>query len=489
MTWTQNRHTLFTRSTLIKYGFLSNGYSNRAFFWESVVFVRKFLFVGINGLVVSAYGNTMGTLMLGVAFLILHQLVEPFDLRQKRLLHRLEQLMFVAWITTSACQMLIVGFNIRMEINLLALVCLVVVNAAFFFTVAGYLILAACSWAATAPSLGKLPVLRTFGIWCASFDEWINRKEPWVVYLPDLDELLLVAAPAQGGNRTYSLRDRDVSFYDDILNAINNVYTTGMDLQFLPTCYFEFVVRCVLARILTPYSWVAKHQTIRDLVNADVVTFVEGFRREKAEETEWLAEEKKRFEEEIACLLQNSDPSIAETIIGLEGEDRPAAFWKRMKERTNIQPKSVQQNVSIFDVAFISKEAYEIDGITTECLFALQAQTKQATEYPKCVQSQLCLEKSLPALNVTLSNFYTELHFFSQKPRPHLRAQYCMFRALKNWREKSESRLMRSHRGDQRPSGHYRGTNRPARSCSRTHFLSVFVFGGRTCSGNAFASI
>ena len=453
----QNRHTLFTRNTLIKYGFLSNGYNNQAFFWESVVFVRKFLFVGVNGLVASAYGSTMGTLMLGVAFLILHQLVEPFDLRQKRLLHRLEQLMFVAWITTSFCQMLIVGFNIDMHINLIALTCLVLVNAAFFLTVAGHLILAACSWAATAPSIGKVPMFRSIGVWCSRFDEWINRKEPWVVYLPDLDELLLVAAPAQGDDsRTYKLRDRDVSFYDDILNGINNVYTTGMDLQFLPTCYFEFVVRCVLARILTPYSWVAKHQTIGDLVNADVVTFVEGFRQEKAEETEWLAEEKKRFEEEIGCLLQNSDPSIAETIIGLE-ETPARSFWKRMKrmkDQTNLQQDSTQ-HVSIFDVALISKEAYEIDGISTESLFALQTQTKPTTEYPECVRLQLCLEDSLPALNVTLSDFYAELHFFSQKPRRHLRAQYCMFRALKNWREKSESRVLSPHRGDQRPPGHY----------------------------------
>lgn len=81
-----HRKSLNSRETRLKYGFLHNGFVKKYWYWEMVVFARKFLVIVVSSIVLVPSEDMNGSRMwmavvIAVIFLIIHFTTQPFDKR------------------------------------------------------------------------------------------------------------------------------------------------------------------------------------------------------------------------------------------------------------------------------------------------------------------------------------------------------------------------------------------------------------------------
>uniref|UniRef100_A0A0G4HLG7 EGF-like domain-containing protein n=1 Tax=Chromera velia CCMP2878 TaxID=1169474 RepID=A0A0G4HLG7_9ALVE len=143
-----------------RYGFLTNGYDEGFWFWESVVTVRRVLIVIAASFFVGTRTNIRLLFMIIVATvaLALQLTCQPFDNRNGQILNRLEDRALYSWTFTLILFAMIFIFNVGSWFNTLLVIIIVILQLSFLGLFAHHFYREMCNTVLNNPAWWDWPI-------------------------------------------------------------------------------------------------------------------------------------------------------------------------------------------------------------------------------------------------------------------------------------------------------------------------------------------
>ncbi|KAL8425245.1 hypothetical protein Efla_002311 [Eimeria flavescens] len=248
-----NRKGLNSRETRLKFGFLHNGFLKKYWYWETVVFARKFAVLFVSSICLTSTDSNGSKLwpacVTAVVFNIYHLRSQPFDKRSYSTLDVLENHSMAIW-TIAVCVMLaITGSNLSGNVNLALAITICLAIVLFALEVAINLLYAYFDNVRANRSFFNVPVVgyvfRTFARWSEKRKTW----EPIVVYDVDNDVIQLIAAKRTRRLKISKIRSpkkinsSEREYFLKVMAETLGFAVSHMKLDVLPGTFLEFVLR------------------------------------------------------------------------------------------------------------------------------------------------------------------------------------------------------------------------------------------------------
>ncbi|CBZ52831.1 hypothetical protein NCLIV_026200 [Neospora caninum Liverpool] len=251
-----NRKRLNSRETRLKYGFLHNGFVKKYWYWEMVVFARKFLVIVVSSVALIPSADRNGSriwlaVVIAVIFLIIHLVTQPFDKRSYLTLDRLENHSMSIWTITLIVLAMMIGSDFSGNVNMALLLFLAVLTFMFILEVGVSLMFAYFDNVRSQQTFFRVPVVGYIFRFFARLSEKRRAREPIVVFDTENEVIQLVAAKRQTWTLFRALRKNinlaERNYFIKVMSESLGFAVVHMKLDVIPGSFLEFALRLGLA--------------------------------------------------------------------------------------------------------------------------------------------------------------------------------------------------------------------------------------------------
>ncbi|KEP66249.1 UNVERIFIED_CONTAM: kringle domain-containing protein [Hammondia hammondi] len=251
-----NRKTLNSRETRLKYGFLHNGFVKKYWYWEMVVFARKFLVIVVSSVALIPSADKNGSrvwlaVVIAVIFLIIHLVTQPFDKRSYLTLDKLENHSMTIWTITLIVLAMMIGSDFSGSVNMALLLFMAVLSCMFILEVGVSLMFAYFDNVRTQQTFFRVPVIGYVFRFFAHLSEKRRAREPIVVFDTENEVIQLVAAKRQTWTLFRALRKNinlaERNYFIKVMSESLGFAVVHMKLDVIPGSFLEFALRLGLA--------------------------------------------------------------------------------------------------------------------------------------------------------------------------------------------------------------------------------------------------
>ncbi|KAL8451391.1 hypothetical protein Emag_002736 [Eimeria magna] len=302
-----NRKSLNSRETRLKFGFLHNGFVKKYWYWETVVFARKFAVLVVSSIYLTTSDSNGSKLwpacVTAVIFNIYHLRSQPFDKRSYSTLDILENHSMSIW-TLAVCVMLllfealrlrmlllslkaITGSNFSGDVNFALAIPIIVAMILFCLEVAVNLLYAYFDNVRANRSFFNVPVIgfifRTFARWSEKRKTW----EPLVVYDVDNDVIQLIAAKRNSRLKISKIRSptkinsKERQYFLRVMAETLGFAVVHMKLDVIPGTFLEFVLRLGFAFHKMDEDTQENKKSLQAIAGGDISMLADWSRQQK----------------------------------------------------------------------------------------------------------------------------------------------------------------------------------------------------------------
>ncbi|KAL8275639.1 hypothetical protein Esti_000590 [Eimeria stiedai] len=286
------RKNLNSKETRLKYGFLHNGFVRKYWYWETVVFARKFCILVISSVVLlptndESAARMMITTAIAIAFNILHLRCQPFDKRSYLTLDRLENHSMAVWTLTTCTMSLLLGAHFRGETNVVLMACIVFPVLSFALEVLVSLAFAYFDNVRATRTLFTVPVIGRVFRFLAYVSERRKAGEPVVMLDEDDQSIQLVAAKRAGRvSRFFRVRNKSINFDErsyflKVMAEALGFAVVHLKLDVIPGSFLEFALRLGLAFAKLEEDTQNNKASLRALAGGDMSKLMDWTKQEE----------------------------------------------------------------------------------------------------------------------------------------------------------------------------------------------------------------
>ncbi|KAL8274450.1 hypothetical protein Esti_001610 [Eimeria stiedai] len=286
-----NRKRLNSRENRLKFGFLHNGFVKKYWYWETVVFARKFAVLVVSSIHITSSDSNGSKLwpacVTAVMFNIYHLRSQPFDKRSYSTLDILENHSMSIW-TLAVCLMLaITGSNFSGNVNFALAVPILVAMLLFGLEVAINLLYAYFDNVRANRSFFNVPVI---GYLFRAFARWSEKRKTWeplVVYDVDNDVIQLVAAKRSGRLKISKIRSsekinsKERQYFLKVMAETLGFAVVHMKLDVIPGTFLEFVLRLGFAFHKLDEDSQENKKSLQAIAGGDISMLADWSRQQK----------------------------------------------------------------------------------------------------------------------------------------------------------------------------------------------------------------
>ncbi|KAF8821572.1 kringle domain-containing protein [Cardiosporidium cionae] len=248
-----NRRRLNTKEIRLKYGFLHNGYEHGSWYWESVVFLRKFIVLIISNVdlfpTVSKVSNQIWiATVIAEIFLVLHLLIQPFDERSYSKLDTLENHSMSAWALTCILFGMVLNANLGGVFNLVLIVVVVSANTLFFGEVIYSLAFAYFDNVRKIRSFYDVPIIGVAFRFMGQLSSMQKEKEALVTYNSTTNDIELLIRRRKVTSKLMKFNQEKISsperiYFKKMVQNLVALAVLTMKLDVIPGAFMEFALR------------------------------------------------------------------------------------------------------------------------------------------------------------------------------------------------------------------------------------------------------
>ncbi|KAL8438432.1 hypothetical protein ACSSS7_000175 [Eimeria intestinalis] len=286
-----NRKRLNGRETRLKFGFLHNGFVKKYWYWETVVFARKFAVLVVSSIYLTSSDSNGSKLwpacVTAVVFNIYHLRSQPFDKRSYSALDILENHSMSIW-TIAVCLMLaITGSNFSGHVNFALAIPIIVATILFGLEVAINLLNAYFDNVRANRSFFNVPVI---GYIFRAFARWSEKRKTWeplVVYDVDNDVIQLIAAKRSGRLKISKIRSskkintKERQYFLRVMAETLGFAVVHLKLDVIPGTFLEFVLRLGFAFHKMDEDTQENKKSLQAIAGGDISMLADWSRQQK----------------------------------------------------------------------------------------------------------------------------------------------------------------------------------------------------------------
>ncbi|KAL8448882.1 hypothetical protein Emed_003452 [Eimeria media] len=254
------RKNLNSKETRLKYGFLHNGFVRKYWYWETVVFARKFSILVISSVVLlptndESAARIMITSAIAIAFNILHLRCQPFDKRG--------------------------------ETNIVLIACIVLPVLSFALEVLVSLAFAYFDNVRATRTFFTVPVIGRVFRFLAYLSERRKAREPVVMLDEDDQSIQLVAAKRSGRvSRFFRVRNKSINFDErsyflKVMAEALGFAVVHLKLDVIPGYFLEFALRLGLVFAKLEEDTQNNKASLRALAGGDMSKLMDWTKQEE----------------------------------------------------------------------------------------------------------------------------------------------------------------------------------------------------------------
>eukprot|EP00920_Eleutheroschizon_duboscqi_P023481 GHVT01058529.1.p1 GENE.GHVT01058529.1~~GHVT01058529.1.p1 ORF type:complete len:924 (+),score=93.17 GHVT01058529.1:6254-9025(+) len=300
---------LYTLRSRIKLGFLFSGYRRSVFWWETLMYLRKFLVLFVSSSIVDIIlvgmgffpqgadeytvrrGKNIVKCIVAISFLLAHLVCKPYDESNYLVLDTLERHSLCAWTATVCIEGMFETFRFSNFTSLLIAITVLCLNASVLIG-GGYQIVIAYLNNIRRSRMGyKIPLLGALFRCLGGISEARIAREPIVFWDNKTRSVQLVAAQRHRKWNLFKLRAGGITTAERayFVKALNESISTAisvLQLDVLPANFIEFMIRLALVYQIIEERENEMSQKLKQLSQGKVDVLVEYLQSLKKQQNE-----------------------------------------------------------------------------------------------------------------------------------------------------------------------------------------------------------
>ncbi|PFH33290.1 kringle domain-containing protein [Besnoitia besnoiti] len=437
-----NRRTLNSRETRLKYGFLHNGFVKKYWYWEMVVFARKFLVIVVSSIALIRSEDMNGSRIwlasvIAIIFLIFHFVTQPFDKRSYLTLDRLENHSMGIWTLTLIVLGMMVGSGFSGNVNVALLLFMAILTCLFILEVGISLMFAYFDNVRTQQTFFTVPVLGYVFRFFARLSEKRKAREPIVIYDTESEVIQLVAAKRQSWNvfrrRRKNINLAERNYFIKVMAETLGFAVVHMKLDVIPGSFLEFALRLGLAFHRMEELSQQNRKSLQAIADGDLSQLADWSMQEQKRKD--LAEASRANHKQISQRLSTFYRDMEKTLrIGDKNESAGAAAGSEERIRdlegelvSDEELGRMKSDISAYEE---DARAQEIAASEATHLKYLQNYTEDMTEEEQ-QETMYLFDQDMMTCGIALSELYLALLKLQLKDSSTISQQFDAFKVRK----------------------------------------------------------